>query len=199
MSKEYFDQQIINSNSRFTLFTVIFTYLVIAIVNVLGDLFVSNYYFQDQIPDFSNYKISIPASLFIPLVLGPIAFYTHAGFVYLGSKLLKGNGKYKTQIFLHSLFLFPTSVVISLSYNLIQFPQTAIIVFSIITLISTGFYSLILRVRSVASAHSLSTGNAIVAVVVFPLIGTIFFSCFLFATLPMIIGFLQIILGNTQL
>ncbi len=148
MTEEFFAQEAPRASGSNVLIGVLILALVSAISNVI----------YDQV--FSRFQLGFLRSGLFALFAVLLGFYLFNGLVYLGARILGGNGNFGIQTYLLSLFTVPIGIVASL---MVLVPCAGGIG-ALVLLI----YRVVLDVRAIKVVHNLTTGKAVVAVLALP-------------------------------
>jgi hypothetical protein len=98
-----------------------------------------------------------------------VGFYLNNGFTYLGARIFGGAGDFGVQTYLVSLFTVPIGIVTSILSLVFLVPFVGPCLGGLVAL-AVAIYALVLNVRAVKVAHNLTTGGAIGAVFLLPII-----------------------------
>ncbi len=174
MTEEFFAREAPRASGTNTLISVVILTVVAAILAALsslisGALQAALMSSEDQGMLFATAGIGAGSALCGGLIGGLIGFYLGNGITYLGARIFGGTGSDNTQIYLVSLFAVPVGIVTG---ALGMIPCLGALV-----ALAVSIYSIILNVRVVKVVHTLTTGRAVAAILVPPLVVMVVFGC----------------------
>lgn len=186
MSGEFFQREIRYANGGDTLLSV----LVHTILTVVFFLISGTMQFRAVFTTLQSELAAIGqvpnlGALFVGLLVGsviftPISFYLTAGLQYLGSRLFGGKGTYIQQAYLQSLIQVPVTLLGGLLSLGALIPGLQCVLGPVGLILS--IWALILTVRALKAVHDLTTGRAVLAMIVPPILLMFLFGCILVVT-----------------
>jgi len=97
------------------------------------------------------------------LIIAPASFYLNNGVLYLMALLFGGKGKFGAQTYLATFFQVPLVILSGICALTSVIPTFGIYITGILTL-AISLYILVLNVRMLKVAHTLSTGKVVAAI-----------------------------------
>ncbi len=183
MDDAFFASEARYANATDTLVSVLILAAVSAIASVLFQLAGNS--LESLMPadyrammDSSSGAFDLVASLFGGFFGSILGFYFGSGLTYLAAKIFGGQGSYKTQTYLMTLFAVPIGILNAL--------LGWIPCIGWLGMLGLAIYEIVLNVRMFRVVHGLSTGEAIAAVLLPSIIVGGLIACFAFGLIALI-------------
>lgn len=188
MTERFFKAEVPYANTEDTLLSV-FVYTIAAVLfSMLTGFFQLQNIFPMLPPELSamipDLGMLILVLLFGSVILTPISFYIQVGVQYLGARIFGGKGSFKSQAYIQGLVQVPFTILgglLSLSFLI---PVLGF-VFGLLGF-GLSIFAVIVNIRAVKAVHDLSTGRALAALIVPPIIVSLIFGCLIAGLLPVI-------------
>lgn len=184
MTEKYLKKEVQRANNQDTI-TCILVYMLLNIVLIL----VAGFFQIRMMPSFFGELFPMSGWILLILVIAsivmtPISFYLSVGIQNLGARLLGGKGTFSALAYLQALILVPLTAVSGLNSLAVLVPYIryafAIAGFGL------SIYGIVLNVRAIKVVHNLTTGRAVGAIFLVPVIFVVLSACILFATGPIL-------------
>jgi len=185
MTEDYFREESNNADHIHTFINIVLSVLIAAIINSLS-MSISNPMAQEDLPFSINTRNILMYSTLCTVFLSPIMYYVGAGVQYLGTRFFDGKGDYETQIYLQSLLAVPLTLLTGVVTLLTRIPYVGILF--AIALFGITIFAVVLNVRIFKAIHKLSTGKAIVSMILVPIAFMFLMFCILSIFLPLFGG-----------
>jgi hypothetical protein len=174
MTEEFFAQEAPRASGSNTLISVLILAAATAVLSAISTVILGGAQTAFLPPEYREMAGAgagggALGTLCTGLVGTLVGFYLSNGLVYLGARVLGGSGDFGTQTYLQSLFAVPIGIVAS-ALNLVP-------CVGLIAALAVAAYGIILNVRSVKVVHDLTTGKAVVAVLVPALLLALLAAC----------------------
>jgi hypothetical protein len=110
-------------------------------------------------------------------ILTPISFLIGMGVQFLGVRIFGGSGSFTTHLYLMAVIQVPVTILGGVTSILSLIPFIGLI--AGLAGFGLSIYTLFLIVRAIKVVHNLSTGRAIAAIVLPPIIVVVLLGCLL--------------------
>jgi hypothetical protein len=174
MTEEFFARESPRASGSNTLLSILILAAVTMIVSTISSLLGGGLQMIGMPPEYQETFAASLGSLVMCSLCGGllgsiVGFYLGNGFTYLGARIFGGSGDFGVQAYLTSLPTVPIGIVAAFLGLAYLVPYVGPCLGGLVTL-ALSVYAIILNVRAVKVAHNLSTGAAIGAVLLLPLV-----------------------------
>jgi len=188
MSEGFFKNEVPYANTEDTLLSV-FVYTIAAVLfSMLTGFFQLQNILPMLPPELSamipDLGMLILILLFGSVILTPISFYIQVGVQYLGARIFGGKGSFKSQAYVQGLVQVPFTILGGLISLLFLIPVLGF-VFGLIGF-GISIFALIINIRAIKAVHDLSTGRALAAMIVPPMVLSLVFGCLMVGLMPVL-------------
>jgi hypothetical protein len=183
MTEQFFAQEAPRASGSNTLISVVILAVLSAVLSALSSLIgggIQSALLPSEYRDMAATGVggSIVCSLCSGLIGTALGFYIGNGLTYLGARVFGGDGDFGTQLYLQSLFAVPIGIVSGV-VGLVP-------IVGALAILAASVYAFVLNVRLFKAIHNLTTGKAVLSIILPGLVIAIVVGCVMVVILALL-------------